>query len=265
MDKEKHDKICDMVIGFYRIKSKFGKDFERYQKEGKFDFSAMDEMEKDLYSLKNETHSVFRYNVDETIDREHLFDLVVSSIFHEALHLKEYIYTLQRYEPRYKTFAEKERYRKTDSFQDDFLKYSREIVGEARENLPKKAVEVRNLFWDALSLLEGVLKKHRTSRRLIRVLYLQRALLESVYGGNGLEDVYRIMYKGGCMEGYFRVGASFLKGGFYELAVKIFEEALDADSGSVHERELRQEIKRKCLLLQKRQPGVVEKILARLS
>ena len=265
MEREKQNKICDLVIGFYRVKKKFGEEFGRYEKSGKFNFSLLDELEKDLYRLKNRIHAVFRYGEEETLDREHLFDLIIGSIFHEALHLKEYIYTLDSYEPRYKLLDQKERRVRIDSHQDDFIKYSREILMEAKENLPKKAIEVRNLFEDALSLLEGILRKYRGSKRLIRVLYLERELLSSIYGKDGLENAYRIMYKGGPMEGYFRVGASFLKNGFYELAVKTFEEALNASSGSASEAELRQEIKKRCELLQKKRPGMAEKILAKIG
>ncbi len=265
MEREKHGKICDLVIGFFRIKKKFGEEFDHYEKSGKLNFRSLDELEKALYQLKNETHAVFRYDAEETLHREHLFDLIIGSIFHEALHLKEYVYTLERYEPRYKLFAERQGRMRIDSRQDTFLQHSREILKEAEENLPKKAVEVTNLFKDALSLIEGVLRKYRAGRRLIRVLYLERELLNSIYGGNGLENVYRIMYKGGPMEGYFRVGASFLKDGFYELAVKTFEEALNKGCGSTREHELREEIKKRCRLLQKKRPGMAKKILARIG
>jgi tetratricopeptide (TPR) repeat protein len=265
VEREKHDKICDLVIEFFRIKKKFRQEFDRYRKSGKFNFRSLDELEKALYYLKNETHAVFRYGAEETLHREHLFDLIIGSIFHEVLHLKEYIYTLESYEPRYKLFAEKQGRMRIDGRKDAFLQHSKEILKEAKENLPKKASEVTNLFEDALSLIEGVLKKYRASRRLIRVLYLERELLESIYGEKGLEKVYGIMYKGGPMEGYFRVGASFLKNGFYELAVKTFEEALNKGCGNAHERELRLEIKRRCQLLQKKRPGMAEKILARIG
>ena len=270
MEKERLSEICDLVIGFYRVKKKFEKEFKHYQKQGKFNFKAMDEMEVDLYNLKNKTHAVFRRDVESNggiLEREDLFDLIIGSIFHEALHLKEYVYALQSYKARYMSFADRKKTGRIDSIQDDFLKYSREIIREAKENLPRKTTELKSLLEDALSLMEGTLKKYRTSRRLMRVLYLERELLNSIYGENGLEYVYRIMYKAGAMEGYFRVGASFLKGGFHDFAIRAFEEALSADSGSDRENELRQEIKKKCQFLQKKQLGDVrvQKILARIG
>ena len=270
MEKERLDEICELVIGFYKVKEKFGKEFKHYQKQGKFNFKAIDAMEVDLYKLKNKTHTVFRNNVEASggiLEREDLFDLIIGSIFHEALHLKEYIYALQSYEARYMSFAGKKRKGRIDSIQDDFLKHSREIVREAKENLPRKTTELKSLLEDALSLMEGTLKKYRTSRRLMRILYLERDLLNSIYGENGLEYVYGIMYKGSAMEGYFRVGASFLKGGFHDFAIRAFGEALSANSSNDRENELRQEIKKKCQFLQKKQPGDarVQKILARIG
>jgi len=258
-------KICDLATGFYTTKAKFNKAFKHYEKmKGTFDFKVIDEFEKDLFHLKNNTHFAFRHNPEGSLDREHLFDLIIGSIFHESLHLKEYIYTLESYEPKYR-LLEKQYLKRTDSYQDEFLKYSRGILKEAKENLPKKAIEVKSLFEDALSLLENMLKKYRTNKRLIRCLYMEREILNSTYGKNGLQNLYRFMYKGGAMEGFYRVGASFLKDGFYEPAAKAFEEAINADSGSANANELRQEIKKRCQLLQRKHPGMAEKILAEID
>ena len=257
-------KICDLATGFYRVKEKFEIAFEEYRKKGSFNFKAMDEMEKDLYHLKNEIHAVFRYGEEKSLEREHLFDLIIGSIFHEALHVKEYIYTLESYAARYR-LLEKKRLRALETYQDEFIKYSKEIVEEAKKNLPRKTAEVKNLFEEALSLLENILRKYRSSRRIIRCLYLERELLDRVYGKNGLNHIYGIMYKGGPMEGYFRVGASFLKDGFYEPAVEAFQEALHSDCGVMNGDGLRQEIKKRCLMLQKKKPGIAKKILAKIG
>ena len=270
MKKDRLSKICEVVIDFYRIRGKFEKEFRYYRKEGKFRFETIDALESELYHLKSKTHDAFRYDPDsksKILESEDLFDLIVGSIFHEALHLKEYVYTLQSYAPRYVSFAARKKDRQVENHQNNFLKYSREIVREAMESLPKKVAEVKNLFEDALSLVVRILKKHRASKRIIRILYLERELMNSVYGENGLEYIYKVMYKDGPMEGYFHVGASFLKSGFYDLAAKAFEESLNACAETDRRNELCMEIKKKCQFLEKKQPGItkVQKILARIG
>lgn len=270
MKKDRLSKICEVVIDFYRIREKFEKEFEYYRKEGKFKFETIDSLESELYRLKNKTHDAFRYDPDsklKILESEDLFDLIVGSIFHEALHLKEYVYTLQNYGPRYVSFAAKKKTMHVENRHDNFFKYSREILKEAMERLPQKASEVKTLFEDALSLIVRILKKHRASKKVIRILYLEKELMNSVYGPNGLEYVYRVMYKGGAMEGYFHVGASFLKGGFYDMAVTAFEESLNACAESDFGNEVCMEIKKKCQFIEKKQPGItkVRKILARVG
>jgi len=260
----KHDDVCNVIISFYKVKKSFGEACAYYEKKGKFDFSALGKLEEDLYMVKEGTHSVFRYGGEVVLDRPCLFDLVIGSIFHELLHLKEYVYTLESYQPKYRVFEDKQRHKETNGGRIRFLDRSREIVKEAKENLPAKTEEIKDLFEDALSLLDAILKKYRASRRLIRVLYLEREIVESIYGKGGLEKVYDIMYPGGAMEGYFRAGASFLNDGFYKFAVKAFEESLDAGKGSKRENEIKGQIKKKCQLLEKKRPGMTGRILARL-
>ena len=222
--------LCELLIDFYMVTSAFEKEYARFKEKGEFAFPVMDAMEVDLFHLKNATHGIFREDTHDHeggVNAEDLFDLVIGSIFHEALHLKEYIYTLVTYESRYRLFEKQAGSRKLAEHERDFLRYGKEIVREARENMPVKADEVRDLFRDATRQMEVILAQHRGNERVIRVLYVERELLELIYGENGLARVYEMIFPGGALEGYARAGSSFHKSGFYNEAAEAYALALE--------------------------------------
>ena len=268
---EKQDDICEILTGFMKSKVRFDREFESWQSDNTFDFASMDKLEEELYHLKNRTHLTLRDGGRENsgfIQKADLFDLIIGSIFHEALHLKEYIYTLRSYAPRYSSFAGRKRGGKLDVYTDDFLKHSMAIVNEAETNLPKKAYEVKNLFEDALLLLEDIIKKYRGNSRVIRTLFTFGGTLDEVYGKDGLDMLYSRIYRNGPSEGYLRVAASFIKDGFYEPAYKALEKAAAAAKRDEIPDSLRGDILKKCQQLQKIHPQLkeqAEKLISKIS
>lgn len=240
-----------------KAKVRFDEEFESWESTGSFDFGVMDKLEEDLYHLKNRTHLSLRDGNELNsgfIQKADLFDLIIGSIFHEALHLKEYIYTLRSYAPRYNSFADRKKNRKLDVYTDDFLKHSMAIVNEAKTNLPKKAYEVKNLFEDALLLIEDIIKKYRSNSRVIRTLFTSSEILDRVYGENGLDALYSKIYRKGPAQGYLKVGASFMKDGFHEEAFGALEKAGRAAKRDGLADSLGEDILKKCQQLAKVHP-----------
>ena len=182
---------ADMVIYSFKIFSIFREEFDNFKREKKCNFARMDKLEQDLYNLKNATHTMFRKNISENreVEEADLFDLIISSIFHEMLHLKEYIYILDRYEPSYMLLEKRFEDKKLDDFKKDFLKHSREIVGEAKLGLPLKMQGVKELVDDAIPHLEQIIKKNSFDNQLIRTLYVSADLINNVYHEKGIEHL----------------------------------------------------------------------------
>ncbi len=268
---DRQGEICEILTGFLKAKVRFDDEFESWQSVGVFDFTIMDKLEEELYHLKNRTHRTLRDGEQENsgfIQKADLFDLIIGSIFHEALHLKEYIYTLRSYAPRYNSFAGRKKNSRLDVYTDGFLKHSMAIVNEAETNLPKKAYEVKNLFEDALLLLEDIIKKHRSNSRVIRTLFTSKGVLEKVYGKSGLDVLYSRIYKNGPPEGYLRVGTSFMKDGFQDAAFKALEKAAGTAKRNNAPDSLRVDILKKCQQLQKAHPPSkerAEKLISEIS
>jgi len=132
--------IAEIVINSLRVFSEFKAEYNSFRKVKKLDFGRIDRLEKELFDLKDATHALFRAEtaVKKEIKETDLYDLIVSSIFHEMLHLKEYIYILDKYEPSFDLIEKRLEDKELEDFKKDFLRHSREMVGEAKLGLPLK-------------------------------------------------------------------------------------------------------------------------------
>lgn len=215
--------IADIVIDSLRIFSEFKTEYENFKIEKKCNFVRIDTLEKELFVLKDETHALFRAESAEKkeIKETDLYDLIVSSIFHEMLHLKEYIYILDKYEPSFNVLEKKLDDKGIEAFKKDFLRHSREMVGEAKLGLPLKIQGINELVNDAIMHLGQIIKVNSFNSHMLRSIYVSSNLVEKIYGKNGLEKLYDLIYEGGWIEGYFLVAESFEKSGFYDETAQI--------------------------------------------
>ena len=85
-----------------------------------------------LYNLKEQSHSFFRGRGREPVHRnEWLLDLAIGSIFHEAMKLRENIYQMEVYRPRYLQF--KSKVGKTAyAYERDYLQRFERIISRGR-------------------------------------------------------------------------------------------------------------------------------------
>ncbi|MCX5776904.1 MAG: hypothetical protein NTX32_04680 [Candidatus Firestonebacteria bacterium] len=217
--------IASIVVDSFKVFSEFKAEYESFKKVKKCDFQSIAKMEKELFSLKEATHALVRAESGEKkeIRETDLYDLIVSSIFHELLHLKEYIYILDKYEPSFDLIEKKLEDRNIETFKKDFLRHSREMVGEAKLGLPLKIQGINQLVEDAVRHLVQIIKANSYDGRFIRSIYMSSELVEAVYGEKGLKTLYEAVYEGGFIEGCFLVAESFSKSGFYEEALNILE------------------------------------------
>ena len=220
--------IADIVIDSLRIFSDFKIEYESFKKEKKCSFIRIDALEKELFILKEETHALFRAEATEKkeIKETDLYDLIVSSIFHELLHLKEYVYILDKYEPSFNILEKKLDDKDIEIFKKDFLRHSREMVGEAKLGLPLKLQGINELVNDAIRHLGQIIKVNSFNSHMLRSIYVSSKVVEKIYGENGLEKLYDLIYEGGWIEGYFLVAESFEKSGFYEETEQILAEII---------------------------------------
>jgi hypothetical protein len=138
--------ILEIVRGLLFSEVAFQKIFKKY-KEGRLRFSDIglwvdDKGQTLLYNLKEQSHSSFRYKGKTPISRnEWVLDLVIGSIFHEAMKLRENIYQMEVYQPKYLQY--KSRVGKSEYEKD----YSNNLNGSfLRQNRSVRRMERRDPF-----------------------------------------------------------------------------------------------------------------------
>jgi len=223
--------ILEIVRGLLFSEVAFQKIFKKY-KEGRLHFSDIgpwvdDKGQSLLYNLKEQSHSFFRYKGKRPISRnEWLLDLVIGSIFHEAMKLRENIYQMEVYQPMYLQY--KSRVGRSD-YEKDYLQQFERIVLKAKQGVVEGMEETRSLFQDAMAQLIDLFKRDSKNRLLVRFLLENLPLLEKVYGSNKKREIFNLMFTKGLLDAYQFAGQSYLESKHYDLASNYFSKALKMD------------------------------------
>jgi len=223
--------ILEIVRGLLFSEVAFQKIFKKY-KEGRLRFSDIglwvdDKGQTLLYNLKEQSHSSFRYKGKTPISRnEWVLDLVIGSIFHEAMKLRENIYQMEVYQPMYLQY--KSRVGKSE-YEKDYLQQFERIVLKAKQGVVEGMEETRSLFQDATAQLIDLFKKDSKNRLLVRFLLENLPLLQKVYGSKKKREIFNLMFAKGLLDAYQFAGQSYLESKHYDLAASYFSKALRMD------------------------------------
>jgi tetratricopeptide (TPR) repeat protein len=207
---------------------------KKHQK-GSFQFSDIvhwvdDKGQTLLYDLKEQCHYLFRDRGKRPRHRnEWLLDLVIGSIFHEAMKLKENIYQLEIYRPRYlqhKLEARKKGYEK------DYIQQFERIISRAEQGVVDGIEETQSLFRDAMAQLIDVFKENAKNTFFVRFLLEHQTLLQRVYGSKRMREIFDRLFEKGLLDAYDLAGRSYLQSEHYDLASIYFVKGLKLDSRS---------------------------------
>lgn len=225
--------LLEMVRRLLLAEVSFQEIFEKYR-EGKLRFSDIGNWVDDrggslLYNLKEQSHSLFRGGTKGPVHRnEWLLDLVIGSIFHEAMKLRENIYQMEVYRPRYLQF--KSRMGKVaHSYEKDYLQQFERIITRAEQGVREGMEETRSFFKDAVEQLIHFFKENSKNPYLVRFLLEHLPLLQKVYGTRRAKEIFHLMFKNGLLDAYSLAGKSYLKSGHYDLSSLYFSRASKTD------------------------------------
>ncbi len=183
-----------------------------------------------LYDLKEQCHYLFRDRGKGPRHRnEWLLDLVIGSIFHEAMKLKENIYQLEIYRPRY--LQHKLEARKTE-YEKDYIQQFERIISRAEQGVVDGFEETQSLFRDAMAQLIDIFKEHSKNTYFVRFLLEHQTLLQRVYGSNRMREIFDLLFEKGLIDAYDLAGRSYLQSEHYDLASTYFVKGLKLDSRS---------------------------------
>ncbi len=221
-------KILEMVRGLLLSEVAFQEVFKKY-KEGRLHFPDIgnwvdDKGQSLLYNLKEQCHFLFRSGGKKPVGKnEWLLDLVIGSIFHEAMKLRENIYQMDIYRPKYLQYKLKVG---KISYEKDYLQHFERIILKAQQGVLDGIEETQSLFQDAMAQLIDFFKQTAKNPFLSRYLLEHQSLLRKVYGLKKTKEIFNLMFKKGYLDAYYLAGQSYLQSEHYDLSSLYFSKAL---------------------------------------
>jgi hypothetical protein len=173
-----------------------------------------------LFRLKEKCHALFRSEtgVSQVAQpREALFDLVVGSLFHEAMKFREDFYQREVYGPRVKML----RAEASPEADGLFLEFER-ILSAVSVRLEGGLSETRSLMAQSWGQLRVMLAEQPEDGFIARFLFENHEGLDQLYPG-GLERLFEHIH-GDASTGYVVAGRSYLVSGHYEAAQRAFSD-----------------------------------------
>jgi tetratricopeptide (TPR) repeat protein len=177
-----------------------------------------------LYNLKESCHTLFRYQGEEnSSDEEKLLDLAVGSIFHEAMKLRENLYQLKVYKPRYLQIQNSQH---TSEYEKNLLLEFMKIGAKTEKRLAESMMETKRLLHDTLEQVAHLLPSYKDNPVLMKFLLHNKELLQQAFGRRRGLKIIADMFPGGLGEAYDVEGRSYLASEHYDLAAEFFSQAL---------------------------------------
>ena len=228
--------ILAIVKGLFQSQITFQDIYQKYQK-GALHFPEVENWVDDrggslLYKLKEKSHSLFRSGKKGIFHKkEWLLDLAIASIFHEAMKLRENVYQLEVYQPRY---LEYKRRMGKSNYEKDYLQQFEKIILKAKLGVSEGMEEMRSLFQDATAQLIDFFMENRQNPSLIRFLIESQPLLTKVYGIKKRKEIFSLMFARGTVDAYRLAAQSCLHSGHYDLSATYFSKASNMDPRDVN-------------------------------
>lgn len=241
--REHQERVARGVLRFLRARARLDELIAESASQGGVPFAEINAfVEGDLYDLKEECHALFRETLEpdreEELDAAGLFDLLVGSLFHQMMKVKENTYQLECYAPRYA--ALRKAAKRPDSPDQDgaFLREGERIIQRARRALRQDFGHAAELFNEASVVLRHVLREHRGNPLLVRTVLDNEEAIAAVYGPRMLDDLLSEMFDGRRAEAYLLAATDLLEGGWYDKARECCQKALELEPENRHAAQL---------------------------
>jgi tetratricopeptide (TPR) repeat protein len=220
--------LVETVRNFLLVVRAFRQQQEKYR-QGCLRFSDLAELVDDrggsiLFVLKENCHALFRRNECPVSEKEQIFDLIVGTLFHLSMKMREELYQLEFYSPKYTELKVKE---ETAPGHQSLVHQFQELIARAQSSFQSGMDEVGLLLREVLPHFQDLLAEHRENGLLIRFFLEEKDLLREVLGQNAREVLFQSIYGPQKCRPYRLGGESYLQSGFYAQAAQAFSLALD--------------------------------------
>lgn len=229
-------KIVEIIKGFFQSVLQFKSVYDN-QKNKKLTFDDVqmlidDKGDSVLFNLKRNCQCLFRNDkTQKSTDKEKLFDLVIGSIFHVAMRLREDFYQLEVYGPRYNELEEKS---DKTAYEKQFLNQYMKTIVRAKQRLSVELEETKTLFEDTTNQMKDLLPEYAKNGLVARFLIENESLVNGIYGENSIKELCNLMFKNGYIDALCVAARSYATSGFYDKVASRLNEALDLDKDDKH-------------------------------
>jgi hypothetical protein len=248
-----NEKVASVFGRFLRARARFDMLIELFGQDGgdqgdndAWYFQVNDFVENVLFGLKEETHDLFRKRsrpAGEVPYMEDLFDVLVGSIFHEMMKIKENCYIIEHYGPAFLQFrARYERRSEMPAYERLFISSSKRIVEGATQAVFDDIRAADQLFQDATLHLISMLRRFANNGLVTRMLIESEDLVEMVYPDGGLIKVLGQMYDGHLDSAWLHAAASYAGSGRFDEAFACCSRSLSQNTDNVGAQRLMEEL-----------------------
>ncbi len=232
--REEQERVAGAVLLFLRSRVRLDEMIANGAASGSIPFAVVDSfVENHLFELKEECHWLYRRQEDAAemgASTAVLFDILVGSLFHQFMKVKENSYQVERYAPKYA--ALRKSLQQTDAPTRQvatFLKEGERIIARSRRALQQEFAYAVELFNESAIVLRHVLLENRDNPILIRTLIDNEKLADAVYGPRSVEKLFREMYDDHAATGYLVAAGDLCEGGWYDRARELCKRARKLD------------------------------------
>lgn len=174
-----------------------------------------------LFRLKESCHSLFRPAGNEErpeVGAGALLDLVVGSLFHEAMALRENLYQLESYGAKVRTLQEE-----SQAATDELLQEFEKIHAASAQRLDEAVTEIEALLGQARRQFLHVLTEYREEGLLSRCLWEHSDEVLATFGRD-LIDLFSEIH-GDSVSALLLIADSYLDSAYYGDAIGVLEHA----------------------------------------
>lgn len=240
--------LRDLFRDFFCARNTFEKIHTKYNEYSFVPFQMMEawvgvETKKGpLWSLKDQSHQLFRNNMDKSSLYEHLFDWTLGSIFHEAIKLKEDSYQIESYKPLLDLEIVN---LKQDKELSKIIEEYFSIIEKANKNLKDDILSIDELFLKAIFHLREIFISYKDNMLLLCYWLNNKNIIEKNFGKNSFCNTLNQMFSGGIHEAYILASDHCSKGGWFQDAERYLRKAVKLDPKNAKVNKSLKELKKK--------------------
>ena len=228
LQRDRERKVAEIVRNFLLAVQTFRQHQEKYQ-QGSLCFPELAKLVDDrgqsiLFALKESCHSLFRRDECQVSEKEQIFDLTVGTLFHLAMKMREDLYQLEIYGPKYSELDKKD---EGPLDRKNLVLQFKQLISRAQKSFQEGMDEMATLLKEALPQFQDFLGEHQENGLLIRFLLEEKDLLQDVLGKGTLEDLFGRLYGPRPAQPYWLAGESYFQSGFYSRATQAFSRAVE--------------------------------------